>query len=172
MGCALCCSALWNWADTFPPFMNGIRMTLCHARRKCSSPERAAESIPHTWQHGLKIAQKPLLFTTIGYLLNRHGIPGRFDVCDVFGCPHFPLHHHLCRLWSVFLFSLPLYPFLPSLTVVLQTSCWWTRSSRLSRKPSRTDSSSSNPGESPLSLLPTLTLSQNHVGGLPTPVNY
>lgn len=54
-------SALWNQAYNFPPFMDGIRKTLCHARRKYSSPECAAESIPHTWQHRLKIAQKPLI---------------------------------------------------------------------------------------------------------------
>lgn len=89
---------------SFPPFMNGIRMTPCHARRKCSLPERAAENILHTWQHWLKIAQKPLIHHCgrfAGQLWDPWPFWSKSDDSDHSACSPHTCHHHLCPLWSI-----------------------------------------------------------------------
>lgn len=92
-------------------------MTLCHVRRRWSLPERAAQSIPHTWQHGLKIAQKPLIHH-YRIFAGKCGISGHsspdsvFAICSVthIFLPVISLNLSLISSSILFLFfSLPLY---------------------------------------------------------------
>lgn len=115
MRCAasLSSSVLWNRADHF--LLHGIRMTLCHAHRKCSLPERTAENIPHTWQHGLKIAQKPLIhhyriFARQAW--DPRPFWSRFDVCNLHGYLTLSSPSPALSSLTYFLVLFPLYLFL------------------------------------------------------------
>lgn len=109
-------SAESSWS--FSPFIDGVRMTLWHVHRKCSLPERAAENIPHTWQHGLKIAPKPLIQNyriLAQQAWDPHPFRSRFNVCNLHGytlsSPSSAWSSFI--LFLIFFLSLPLYILLP-----------------------------------------------------------
>lgn len=65
-----------------------MRMMLHHACRKCGLPKRAAENIPHTWQHWLKIALKPLIHQCKIFALQTRDprlFRSRFDASSLLG---------------------------------------------------------------------------------------
>lgn len=113
-------------------YIRGIKMTLCHMRRKCSLPERAAENIPHTWQHWLKIAQKLLIHHCKIFAQQARDprlFRSRFDVCNLVG--HLTLSTNSSVLSDLF----------PLLFLPLFWGFWWILSSR---KAGRTENPSSD----------------------------
>lgn len=111
-----------------------------------SLPERAAENIPYTWQHWLKIAHKPLIhhYRIFAQQAWDPQSPGsRFDVSSLLGylIPTFfivflkaPLT--ISSRWPISLLLAAL-PFSASLFRFLQISRWWILSGSVSRKASR-----------------------------------
>lgn len=86
---SLSSSVLWNQADHFIHLCVGLGWRcIMHTGKTYSLPYCAAEDIPHTWQHWLKIAQKPLiLHNTIFPLhaLDPRSLWSRFNISGLPG---------------------------------------------------------------------------------------
>ncbi len=136
----------WNQADHFLHSRMGLGWRCGMQVKKCSLPECAAENIPPSWQHELKIALNPLnqnyrIF--VRQALDSHPFWSRFDVAISTDTSHSSLHHQLSLLWSV---SLSLYQSTFSLSLFggFTNQLLMDFISQLSRKPSRIENPSSS----------------------------